>query len=317
MDKQLLSYSIGALLYCPANNKGIFNSIINQRFGTKFTLALCLEDTIRDDFVLEAEADLIATLKNLYSKKDDFFIPKIFIRVRTPNQIVNLYDSLGTARDIVTGFIAPKFALDVAQEYIDKIKEVNINSQKPVYFMPIFESTTVINLQNRYNILYSLKDKLEQISDLVVNIRVGGNDLCHAFGIRRNSQQSIYSILPIASILSDIITVFGMEYVVAGPVWEYYNGADWVDGLRNELEHDKLNGFIGKTVIHPNQIPIVNDSYKVTKEDYKDATAILNWSDSNSNLVSGSAELGRMNEYKTHFNWANKILYRAKVYGVL
>ncbi len=55
MNNSLLYYSVGALLYCPANRRTIADSIINNRFGTKYSLALCLEDTIRDDCVAEAE----------------------------------------------------------------------------------------------------------------------------------------------------------------------------------------------------------------------------------------------------------------------
>ena len=55
MNNSLLYYSVGALLYCPANQKNIATSIASQRFGTKYSLALCLEDTIRDDCVAEAE----------------------------------------------------------------------------------------------------------------------------------------------------------------------------------------------------------------------------------------------------------------------
>ena len=55
MKNAVKYYSVGALLYCPANRAGIAESIINQKFGDKFSLALCLEDTIGDDCVEEAE----------------------------------------------------------------------------------------------------------------------------------------------------------------------------------------------------------------------------------------------------------------------
>ena len=51
MKNAVKYYSVGALLYCPANRAGIAESIINQKFGDKFSLALCLEDTIGDDCV--------------------------------------------------------------------------------------------------------------------------------------------------------------------------------------------------------------------------------------------------------------------------
>lgn len=319
MNHSVLCYSIGALLYCPANNKSIANSIITNKFGNRFSLAMCLEDTINDGCVAEAENILIHSVQTIFREKyiQKFYIPKIFIRVRTPHQIVDLLDRLGDAKELITGFIIPKFSLENADAYIETIVNINQFSENRIYMMPIFESPSIIHLQNRYQILYELKQKLDQIFELVLNIRVGGNDLCHMFGFRRHSDESIHKIKPISDIFSDIITVYGTDYVISGPVWEYYDGDDWDTGLRQELRDDKLCGFIGKTVIHPKQIEIVNTSYKVTQKDLKDAKAILNWDDSSPFYVSGSTDKERMNEYKTHSNWALRTLLLAETYGVV
>ena len=117
-------------------------------------------------------------------------------------------------------------------------------------------------------------------------------------------------------IFSDIITVYGMDYVVSGPVWEYYSGYNWENGLIQELKDDKLCGFTGKTVIHPNQISVVNKVYQVTRSDFNDAKAILNWDKKSDSLVSGNLAGERMNEYKTHHNWAEKILFLADFFGM-
>jgi len=99
-------------------------------------------------------------------------------------------------------------------------------------------------------------------------------------------------------------------------VWEYYNGEGWENGLVNELREDRLNGFVGKTVIHPKQIPFVNQAYMVSEKDYEDARAVLNWNTDSHSLVSGSIEKERMNEYKTHRKWAEKIMFLAEAYGI-
>ena len=100
-----LYYSVGALLYCPANNKTIADSIICEHFGKQFSLALCLEDTINDQFLLEAETILIQTLQQIYqaSQSNTFFLPKIFIRVRSSSQILSLLKRLGSASAILFG----------------------------------------------------------------------------------------------------------------------------------------------------------------------------------------------------------------------
>lgn len=318
MNHFLPAYRVGPLLYCPANNASIVNSLTHEKFGRQFSLALCLEDTIQDDCVADAEQILISSLQALQARKaqTSFFLPEIFIRVRAPKQIKSLLERLGSSGELITGFNIPKFSLENADAYIQTFKEINSQRGRPFYMMPIFESPSMIHLERRASILYALKEKLDTVSQYVLNIRVGGNDLCHMFGFRRHSSESIYKIRPVADIFSDILTVFGMDYVVSGPVFEYYSGKNWESGLSHELNDDRLCGFIGKTVIHPNQIPLVNEAYKVPLKDYNDAKAILDWDVSCPSLVAGSIVKERMNEYKTHYNWALRTLLLAEAYGL-
>lgn len=318
MKDNALYYSVGALLYCPANRKNIADSIINEKFGSPFSLALCLEDTINDAFVAEAEQALICSIRKIHacSLQQAFYLPKIFIRVRNAAQIGRLAKAFGSAIDIITGFIIPKFSPDNAAGYIQELIKVNERVTRTLYMMPIYENSSIIDLRRRTDILYSLKDSLSQIEDLVLNIRVGGNDLCHIFGFRRHADESIHRIKPVANIFSDIITVYGMDYVISGPVWEYYSGDGWEEGLLQEIQDDRLCGFTGKTVIHPKQIPVVNRAYQVSGNDFHDAQSILNWSRDSDSFVSGSLTGERMNEYKTHSNWAGQTLYLADVFGV-
>lgn len=318
MDTLSLRYSVGPLLYCPAPNKTVSQSIVDEKFGKNYSLALCLEDTVDDNCVEEAETILISTLKTIYQtcQKKSFFLPKIFIRVRHCGQMSSLYEHLGDANALVTGFIIPKFAPDNADAYIEALKKLNTHASHNIYMMPILENPAMIHLQHRYEVLYAIKKKLDAVSDFILNVRVGGNDLCHTFGFRRQSTETIYDIRPIASILSDIITVFGIDYIVSGPVFEYYNGDQWEQGLAREIRKDRLNGFVGKTVIHPNQIALVNRAYMVSPADYEDALSILNWESDSLLRVSGNTASERMNEYKTHFNWARRIMALSQVYGI-
>ena len=308
MKNDIIYYSVGALLYCPANKKTIADSVIHEKFGTKYSLALCLEDTINDNYVTEAEQDLISSIHQIFESFQDhpFYLPKIFIRVRNAGQIERLTKAFGESIKVITGYIIPKFTADNASSYIEEMIRANEQVSRKLYMMPIYESSSIIDLRHRIDILYDLKDRLSHVEDLVLNIRVGGNDLCHMFGFRRHCDESIHRIR----------TVYGMDYVVSGPVWEYYSGYNWENGLIQELKDDKLCGFTGKTVIHPNQISVVNKVYQVTRSDFNDAKAILNWDKKSDSLVSGNLAGERMNEYKTHHNWAEKILFLAEVFGI-
>ena len=318
MKNNILYYSIGALLYCPANKKSVADSVVQEKFGSKYSLALCLEDTINDRFVEEAEQTLIRTINHIYVsyEKNPFYLPKIFVRVRNESQITRLTRAFGDSLQIVTGYILPKFTTENAAAYIQALIQANETARQKLYVMPIYENMAMIDLRRRIELLYELKDTLAPIEDLVLNIRVGGNDLCHTFGFRRHADESIHQIQPISQIFSDIITVYGMDYVVSGPVWEYYNSPNWEKGLLREINDDKLCGFTGKTVIHPNQIPVVNRAYQVSQTDFNDARSILNWNQNANEYVSGSLTKERMNEYKTHNNWAKKTLFMAEAFGI-
>lgn len=318
MNHSMVYYSVGALLYCPANNSSVASSVISGGFGSKYSLALCLEDTINDSHVAQAESQLLCSLSHIVgeAQSKDFYMPKLFIRVRNTSQIERLVCLAGSSASIITGFILPKFSLENADGYINAISKLNANTTQ-YYMMPIFENPCIVNLQERRQILYSLKEKLDPVSESVLNIRVGGNDLCNVFGLRRHRNETIYDIKPVADILSDIVTVFGPEYIVSGPIWEYYSGENWDTGMRHEIAKDKAFGFIGKTVIHPKQIEIVNQCYAVTAEDYQDALSILDWDEKNPKLVSGSTARERMNEYKTHYRWAIRTKFLADFYGVV
>ena len=55
---------------------------------------------------------------------------------------------------------------------------------------------------------------------------------------------------------------------------------------------------------------------QVSRNDYLDARAILNWNADSASLVAGSKTRERMNEYKTHLNWAKKTVYLSEVFGI-
>ena len=138
--------------------------------------------------------------------------------------------------------------------------------------------------------------------------------------------------------MMDILNVFTRfnDYTVSGPVWEYFRASkdmkfkelpevslqdtllkrttlvnNAVDGLLRELLLDQANGFMGKTCIHPTHLPYINGMLAVTKDEYLDACQIL---DAKGGVLKGSKG---MNEVGPHHRWAEKIVMRAKAYGVI
>ena len=98
-----------------------------------------------------------------------------------------------------------------------------------------------------------------------------------------------------------------------GAAPQFTPGKEWLVGLKKELYLDRLNGMIGKTCIHPKQLECVQKSLIISKEDYEDATQIVNASVSEYGVLNGH---GKMNELRTHINWAKKVIKLASIYGV-
>ena len=67
MKDSILSYSVGPLLYCPANRADLALSVQQEKFGRQYSLALCLEDTINDRFLAQAEEMFLCTLTRIYT----------------------------------------------------------------------------------------------------------------------------------------------------------------------------------------------------------------------------------------------------------
>lgn len=324
-SREILQYAIGGMLYMPATRTKIVQDIIEQKNPNIKSICLDLEDSIGDDTVEEALIMLRSTLSKLSKAIEDNILsvdnlPLIFIRIRNPEQLKTIKNTLSQEQlGIITGFNFPKFDSSNAAEYIRAFNELQHKSLTKLYFNPILESKAIMYKQNRIEELTYIQRKLSGFSDHILNIRVGATDFCNIFGIRRKMNQTIYDINVVADCFADIVNFFGKNYVISGPVWEYFNsqGEDglWKTGLERELAFDKLNGFFGKTSIHPVQLPIIAKSNIIDEEDYNDAMSIMGMSTGLIGVAKGSAG-NKMNEVKTHSNWAKKILAIASVYGV-
>ena len=344
-DKEILQYCIGGLLYMPAT-KDFKNAIITNKIPSLTSMAMCFEDAIDESEVPLAEQNAIGLLRFVKAevKKGNLCAdntPLIFFRVRSVEQFDSLIEKLDEdSVDTLTGFVFPKFGQKNGVEYFSRLRMINEKYHARLYGMPILEGKEIAYKESRFGELMAVKAILNCYKDIVLHVRVGGTDFSACFGVRRGIDYTIYDIMPVCDCLLDILNNFARDndYVVSGPVWEYFlvsnemkfadidekkfqhslltrepivNNA--VDGLLHELILDKANGFVGKTTIHPSHLPFVNGMQAVIKDEYDDAVQILG----KSGGVIKSRGIGKMNEIKPHTNWAKKVMYRAKAFGVI
>ena len=322
--KELLQYAVGALLYTPAFSPRIVEVLGNHTYPSLKAWSFCLEDSLADEAVEAAAIHLISELGRLAQlveagALEREALPLLFIRVRSAEQIELLYAQLTEIDWLLCGFIAPKFERSNMETYLAAMQSINRRSSHQLYLMPILESQAIMDKQTRFAELSAIRQALGECAEAILNVRVGGNDFCNQFGLRRGTNKSIYDIGVINDVLMDILNVFAADFVVSAPVWEYFGTSEepaWQQGLQRELELDRLNGFIGKTAVHPAQLPIIQRSLMVEEADYRDALQILDWQDEQLGVRKGVV-LQRMNEVRVHKRWAEKIMALSAVYGCL
>ena len=344
-DKEFLQFCPGATMYMPAV-KDFTEKIMTKQMRDLTTIVMCFEDACPEDRVSEAEQNVLHMLDTL-SKAitagdlDYKDIPLIFCRVRSIDQFIHFSTMLNSERvKILAGFNFPKFNAKNGAEYLLQLKILNDQFGEILYGMPILEDSRVAYRESRMDELRAIRSICNRYKDLILQIRVGATDFSSCFGVRRGVDYSIYDILTVREILSDILNVFARnnDYVISGPVWEYFRASkrmmfeelpkmdvedmlwrrehifnDEVDGLIREVILDKANGFIGRTVIHPTHVRFVNALQAVTEEEYNDAVQILSAEDG----VVKSANNNKMNEIRPHTRWAKKTVMRGKAYGVI
>ena len=352
-DKDVLAYALGATLYMPATKESIAKDVIAKKFNELTSMVIDLEDAVGDNQLQQAEDMLFEHIKAIYKAMENQRLtieelPLIFIRVRDPEQMKRITTLIGNYQSVLTGYVFPKFSYETGCEYLKVLEKNNNDRDIMLYGMPILESSEIIYKETRMNTLLQIKELLDSYKKYILNVRVGATDFCGLFGIRRKVDTTIYDVSVIRDCLTDIINVFNRQedgYVISGPVWEFFSKDqrilkpqlrmtpfesrygrpgmqkrtelinEYIDGLINEVLLDKLNGIVGKTIIHPTHIKPVHSLYTVTHEEYYDALSIIANSEGQVGVMKSKYE-NKMNEMKPHFYWAKRILLRAKAFGV-
>ncbi|MCA0173641.1 HpcH/HpaI aldolase/citrate lyase family protein [Bacillus sp. RAR_GA_16] len=330
--REQLAYAVGAALYMPAIRKDIASMIIHQKYKEAVTIVLDLEDAIGDNYVEEAIEQTVSHLlaieeAMLQGQLNWDSLPLLFIRVRSANQLKEVANKLGTSIHYLTGFVFPKFSTSNGREYLHTLRDVEMSVGTRLYGMPILESSELFYKETRYTEFQTLSVLLKEYESSILNVRIGATDLCGLYGIRRSSQSTIYDISVMRDFISDVVNYFGRSFVISGPVWEYFNNQQelreheeqivsyYNTGLLNETLLDLTNGLIGKTVIHPSHLKVVQSVNVVSQEEYLDALSILENANGDIGVLKSNSQ-NKMNEIKPHYKWAVKVMTKSTIYGV-
>jgi citrate lyase beta subunit len=343
--------ALGATLYMPASRPALAADVTKQAAAGVTSVVVCLEDSIADDQLAEAETNLVAAFAELHEQAQAE-LPLLFVRVRTPAQIPTLVARLGPAAAVLDGFVLPKFTAAIGAAYLRAVDEADalrrsaLRGPGPALrVMPVIESGAVLYAETRVDELTRLRDLLHRERHRILAVRLGATDLCALYGLRRSSDLSIYDVKVVSDLIADVVNVLGRAdgsgFTVTGPVWEYYGGHERIfkpqlrqspfvdhhepdlrghlvsraiDGLIREVTLDRANGLMGKTAIHPSHVAVVNALSVVSHEEHRDAADVLG--SAGEGGVLASVRRNKMNEVRPHAAWARLTMLRAQVFGV-
>lgn len=285
---------LGASLYVPASRPDLAAIASGRKLPELRSVIFCTEDAVHERDLEQALAHLAALLPELAPG------PLLrFIRPRNPAVLRRLLRMDGIER--VQGFALPKLDPHTLGDWLRAWDDSHGH-----YVLPILETAEVFDRRR----MELLRNRLEDsgLSDQVLCLRVGGNDLLNLLGIRRARGATIYDT-PLRGVIADLVCIFHPAgYHLSAPVFERL---DAPEVLAREVEADLQHGLIGKTAIHPAQIPLIEALYQVSRDDCDMAAAVL---------APDAAAVFKLRdtfcEPATHRRWAARVLERARVFGV-
>lgn len=290
----LSALSLGATLYIPATRPDLWPIVTGEKYPELRSLVICLEDAITEQDVKLAKQNIKQLLKKLQQQQRYEQHPKIFIRPRHIAMAAELAEWQEiTALD---GMVLPKFGLANFKQWLDVLPAT-------LHYMPTLETADSFDMEQ----MKELRQALPEFHKVLV-LRIGGNDLLNCLALRRPSDVTLYQT-PIGTLIANLAGQFlPYGFALSAPVCEHFSQ---VKLLQDELYLDLQYGLSGKTVIHPAQISIVHQAYQVNEIELKQAQDILQ-----DGCKTVFACHGSMLEPATHRRWAERILERAKVFGL-
>jgi len=304
----LSAVQLGASLYLPATRPDLLAVASGRRLPELRSVIFCTEDAVHGRDLERALGNLAALLPKLEPG------PLLrFVRPRNPTVLWRQSDGIVAA--VAVGRHRADSRVRAAQiraAHLGGLATGVGRQQGPSSvadlgtLLPILE--TVETFDHRK--MEIMRDRLEDygLKDRILCLRIGGNDLLNLLGIRRSRGATIYDT-PLRGTIADLVRIFHPAgYRLSAPVFDYL---DAPEVLAREVEADLQHGLVGKTAIHPSQIPVIESCYRVPREDYETAAAVL---------APDAAAVFRLCdsfcEPATHRRWADGVLERARVFGV-
>jgi len=282
---------LGATLFIPAVHPKLFSIVQGEKYPTLQAVVIDTEDGIAK----ESFADALNSIQDLLLQLDTPK-PLVFLRPRNA-EVLESFLSLAFIQK-VDGFVLPKFSLNNAQSYLSLLED------REFVWMPSIEGEEIFEEEK----LLALRTLFLEHKKSIPLIRFGLEDILRQLSLRRRCEDSVFDLATGNFLLGRFITLFkSVGFCVSGGVFPCYK--DDI-GFIKDVQRDLKEGLFSKTMIHPQQILLLQDLYKVAKRDFDEALEILLQEEA------VFAQNGKMAEKVTMSPYSEEIIMRAQIYGL-
>ncbi len=284
------AFRLGASLYVPATHPKLLGALTGHHFPGVRSLIACTEDSLSDDDLAAGLDALAALLPRLPGRQVG---PLRFIRPRNAQVLAELLAMPGIDR--VHGFVIPKADQSTFGAYDALLGPRDFWVMPTLETCAVFDPTDLADLRRLFQSCATQRH--------ILALRIGGNDLLRMLGLKRSRGVTLYQT-PLGLLTQQLVLAFRpFGFQLTAPVYDF---VDDPVTLRAEAAQDVLQGLVGKTAIHPAQVPVIDAVLSVCERDLEAARLLL---DEDRAVFKHD---GGMLERSVHLPWARALLERAR-----
>jgi len=289
---KLSHIELGATLFIPASFISL-NAIVNeQKYPELQSLVIDFEDGLSSVDLEFAVKNVEEVLSNIKRKT-----PLLFIRARSVKQLEVILAFEGI--EYIRGFVLAKFSLLNATTYLEILKDTNFLIMPSIEGCELFEQSKLLTLRD---ILLTNKER-------VLLVRFGLEDMLRQLSIWRKCDESIFDFASTSYVLGSFISIFKSSgFAISGGVYPCFKDEE---GFKKDVLRDLKEGLFSKTIIHPSQISLAHEAYRVTQDELEKAQEIIK-----RHKEAVFSHKGEMAEISTMIPYAKEILQREEKYGI-
>lgn len=292
-ERSMRHSPMGASLYVPATRDDVLAIANGGKLPGVHSVIFCTEDSVAEHALEPALQNLAAMLEQMAAGG----VPERFVRVRDAGVLRRVLAMPGV--DKLDGFVIPKATRHNLDAYLGQLAHTAHRIMPTLETVDVFDDGEM-RLLREYLLASGLAARIPAL-------RIGGNDLLALLGIRRPRTMTIYQT-PLGPVIARLVTTFRpYGFRLTAPVFEHLGAPALLD---EEMAQDLAYGMVGKTAIHPDQVPLIERHYRVRAIDVMTAHRIV---------AEDSPAVFRMDdsmcEVATHLGWARAVIAQAQRFG--